>query len=183
MNDFLLAPLSDFIQTNKESFYDMGRVNSKPSYRVMEPIHRFDPRADCDAAPPAARPFSLIHSPEDKALFLIDVPFPKTGVVVNRVWNVIAWFSFGYCARRAVLCAVLAGHAEVVEPKGYGFVRLEGQIRRHGFEAHVVAILGRKDSSRSADSPTRASKAMGTMFISGSRAPRVSRYMASYPNL
>jgi hypothetical protein len=106
----------------------------------MEPVHRFDPRADSDTATSATGPLPLIDPPEDETLLRVDPPFAETGIVVNRIGDLIARLSLGNGPCGAVPGADLTSHTKVVETKRDGFVRLKGQIGRYRLEAHVVSV-------------------------------------------
>ena len=51
----------------------------------MKPVHRFIPGTDYNTAAAAAGPLSFVPAPEDNALFGIDPPFAKTGIIMNRI--------------------------------------------------------------------------------------------------
>ena len=72
---------------------------------------------------------------------------------MNRVGDLIARLSLGNGPRRAVLGTALTGHTKVMEPERDRHIRLEGQVRRHRLEAHVVAVFRREDPPCPAEFP------------------------------
>ena len=63
----------------------MRRVDRQPAHRVVKPVHGFIPGTHRNAATAAAGPFSFVHPPENDTLFCVNIPFAKTGIIVDGI--------------------------------------------------------------------------------------------------
>ena len=140
LNGFL-ALVDDLIPPDQELFNKHGGVYGHPAHRIVEPVHGLVPGADRNAAAAAAGPLSFVHAPENNALFGIDPPLAKTGIMMNRIGKLLTGFALGYRSGRTVFGAAFTGHTKFVGAKGYGFIRKQRQFRCNRLQAHIIAIF------------------------------------------